>query len=238
MTETAAHAPRRVKAAILRALAGSAHPKLEASNLAHRFNMTVEDVKAVAAAHGGIEQPTRLLRAAQVLEQAPGQPTVQAPVPDARRAGGVAAAPATPPTLVPQRPPELGSVEQLLARADKSSKTRTRNAAAKIRGLVDALHQVVEAEAADRREKARVVEERRVAEAAAREERERARAEVEVLEKKLAKAKAKLRGKKTTKAAGGEYPCPVTGCGRTFASSQGVALHRTRTHRAQLTEAS
>jgi hypothetical protein len=237
MTETAEHTPRRVKAAILRALAGSAHPKLEAPNLAHRFNMTVEDVKAVAAAHGGIEQPTRLLKAAKVLEQ-DGQPVAQAPVPDARRSGGQVQTPPAPPTY-PQRPPEPGSLEQLLARADKSSKARTRNAAAKILGLVDGLRQVVEAEAAERREKARVAEERRAAEAAAREERERARAEVEVLEKKLAKAKAKLRGKKTTKpGGGGSHPCPVTGCGRSFASKQGVATHRTRTHRAQLTEAS
>jgi hypothetical protein len=62
-----------------------------------------------------------------------------------------------------------------------------------------------------------------------------ARAEVERLEKQLREAKAKLRGSSAAKPpvnrdGSAAHACTVGGCGRTFVSAQGLALHRTRIH--------
>lgn len=235
MTETTEHAPRRVKAAILRTLADAAHPRLEAPNLAHRFNMTVEDVHAIATAHGGIEQPARMLRAAEALEKGiqPVDAPDDEPTLSPRARGGVICQNGGLPT--PPNIPAGSSVEHVakivLAEAAQSQKARTRNLAQRIRNQLADLQVLL-----DKERMAAAAEEK------AAEEKAQARAEVERLERQLREAKAKLTGKAATTAAASDggptskeirawarengVHCPATGIVPTSVRDAYTAAHQ------------
>lgn len=136
-----------------------------------------------------------------------------------------APAPAAPSTPVPVVGP---STDQLIAAGKRSASKRTVTLAERIEAQLLEL-------------RTRLHDDRRTAEEAQRREQERtaAAAEVAKLKAALAAAKAKLHGrtpprtKSTTPAApglGGPHPCPVTGCDRSFVSTQAAAMHRRRAH--------
>lgn len=110
-------------------------------------------------------------------------------------------------------------IDNILARAEKSPRPRLVKRAAKIRDLISTLGTDVEVAEAEDAEK------------------EAARKEVERLERQLAEAKAKLRGKspdtpdakvKPTPIRVGHFVCKNEGCGRSFSSPQGKSIHERR----------
>lgn len=105
--------------------------------------------------------------------------------------------------------PTRSGFEQMLAAARRSESKRVQALGEKIRGLFDDLAARIEAESASAE----------------------ARAEVARLERQLAEAKAKLRGKTGVPAAAdpGEFQCAV--CSKTVNSAQGLATHVTRVHK-------
>lgn len=180
----------RVK--ILRALAASPHPRMAIGSVAGHNGLTVDDVKSLIKDYGWPE-PHDMAR--HVLE-------LQGQTPPA---------PPRPAQPTPQPPAAQGNgTERLLDAADKSSRARTRNLAAKIREHLKDLRELV-------------ILERREAEAAdaAAAERARLKAEVDELEKQLAQKKALLKPstpKKTTpKASAGNRVI------RDWAAAHGVA---------------
>ena len=111
-----------------------------------------------------------------------------------------------------------GRVDALLIEAGKSPLARTRKRGQKIRDLIQELATSLAAERVDIEEK------------------EAARKEIEKLERQLAAAKARLRGKPTATVSAsaevrsitpGEYPCRL-GCGETFTTGQGRSAHERR----------
>lgn len=208
VSETVEHAPKRVKAAILRALAGAAHPKLEAPNLAHHFNMTIDDVNAIATMHGGIEQPARMLKAAAVLEGKADEEAPVAPAPAPPQPAPDVAAP----TGARSTTATGSDLAGLLERASRSSKKRTRDRGARLQQLVEQLRVNVDAEEKERREAERVAREK----AAAAEK-------VARLERELSEARAALRGgDKATTAAAASTEGPSAAEVRAWAKGAGV----------------
>jgi hypothetical protein len=214
VSETVEYAPKRVKAAILRVLATSAHPKLEVPNLAHRYNMSVDDVKAIATMHGGIEQPSRMLRAAAVLEGKADEAVAPAPAPAPRPQQPDIPTPTG--AKSPTSPVAASDLAGLLERAGRSTKKRTRDRGARLQQLVEQLKGDVDAEEKERREAERVAREK----AAAAEK-------VARLERELAAARAALRGDKATPAAAASAEGPSAAEIRAWAKSADVACPAT-----------
>jgi hypothetical protein len=160
--------PRATKAAILRALASYTRPKLEAPNLAHRYGLTIDLVNELATRHGGIEQPARLRKAAEILERG-GEP----PAP--------AAAAASTSTVTTAAPVPGDLLTALIERGKNAKRAGTRTKAARLETLVRDLEAALDAEAEQARKAA-----------AAKAEREKAAAEVKKLQEQLRAARAKL----------------------------------------------
>lgn len=160
--------PRAKKAAILRALASYSRPKLEAPNLAHRYGLTIDQVNDLATRHGGIEQPARLRKAAEILERG-GEPPAPAPGP------AVPVQATTPPTAAPD------DLEALIEAGKNARRAGTRTKATRLERLATELRTALDTEAEQARKAAAV-----------KAEREKAAAEVKKLQEQLRAAKAKL----------------------------------------------
>jgi hypothetical protein len=123
----------------------------------------------------------------------------------------------------------LPTAEQIIAAGRRSPFKRTAALADKVADQLAALRTAL-------RDERQAVEAKRREEAA----RESARAEVALLERQLAEAKAKLRGKpapdngtplgRIARRDDGEHPCTRPGCDRAFATSQARAMHERRAH--------
>jgi hypothetical protein len=152
--------------ALLRDLARQKHPHQALGDIAGRHGLTFDQAFDIVAAHG-YPDPTAMRKAADTLAVAsPSQGRIADPEP----------------------------VEQLLRKGEKSTKQRTRKAAARARVLLAELNQAVQAE--DRDAKARK---------AAEQERAWLQAEVDKLEKQLAEKKTAL---KTTASRGKPATAP------------------------------
>lgn len=55
--------PSTERAAILRAVAAARHPRTDLPTIAVNHHLTVDEVKYLVTRHGGLENPTRLLKA-------------------------------------------------------------------------------------------------------------------------------------------------------------------------------
>lgn len=123
-------------------------------------------------------------------------------------------------TARPERatPPRASTLDAILQRAEQSPRARYVKRAAKIRELIQSLASDIAATEAEDAE------------------RDAARKEIEQLQAKLAKAKAKLRGPskptvssssapKRLTAPKGEYPCRNNGCGVMYDTPQGRSMH-------------
>lgn len=212
----------QIKAAILRATAESNYPRGDIPTIAHRFGLTVEDVKHLIDLNG-YPSAELMRRSADRFdrEAATHSDDAEHDQPDVDVSAGhtgehePAVAPPsvhannkTPTTAVP-----LGELMRW-ARHDvnRVDVTKAANAVVRATDRLRALHhRVTTAQAA--------------------------RADIERLEEELraARARAGHRSRRpatqtTTPAAAGDHPCGVGDCTRTFTTGQGVALHRRRAH--------
>lgn len=151
-----------LQVALLLDLAAFKHPREAIGDVAMKHGLTYDRARDLVADHG-YPDPAAMRTAAAILNSKPPALSTVTAEPDA--------------------------VEQLLRKAEKSTKQRTRKMAEKARILLAELNQAVTAE--EREAKARK---------AAEEERAWLQAEVDKLEKQLAEKKAALRGKPTTTA--------------------------------------
>lgn len=136
-------------------------------------------------------------------------------LPTAAPAPAKAAAPTAP---VEAAPAAADTVADLLARAAKSDKARTRNLAGKIDDLLDDL-------------RARLDDEAKAREDAEKAKRERARRDAEIaeLEKRIAELKKGRGG--GARQDGQDHPCPQDGCDFVGTSAQSLGGHRRYHHR-------
>jgi hypothetical protein len=134
--------------------------------------------------------------------------------------------PAAPPS--PGARPVHTSTAQLLHQAGESEYARTRGLGTKISGLIADLE-------------ARLDDEQKAVEAKADKEAAAVAARIATLEAEIAKLKGRrVKTGRIPSTTGqipssrphvkGDFPCTHAGCGRTFDTGQGLALHRRRTH--------
>lgn len=154
---------RELRAKVLRDLAATAHPRTSLGAVAHKHNISVDDVKSLVAEHGWPD-PAEMRLAAYQMD------------------GKVQVVTGSRPTPAPPPPPAgTGAIERLLADAAKSDKARTRKIAERINTQLVDLRALVIAE----RDEA-------AARAEAAERKKKLKAEAAELEKKLAAVRAEL----------------------------------------------